>query len=102
MNQLKSIYNSLFKDSHSHPIHTCFPIIASNVTLVFSLGIIFRFTQILSSGYPEYLIRNRYNMVKLPRIFLLCNINVTKPSKLTYTTKKGQSVELSTISNFDL
>ena len=27
MNQLKSIYNSPFKDSHSHPIHTCFPII---------------------------------------------------------------------------
>ena len=27
--QLKSIYNSLFKDSHSHPIHTCFPIIAN-------------------------------------------------------------------------
>ena len=32
MNRLKSIYNSLFKDSHSHPIHTCLPIIASNVT----------------------------------------------------------------------
>ena len=31
MNQLKSIYNSPFKDLHSHPIHTCFPIIASNV-----------------------------------------------------------------------
>ena len=31
MNQLNSIYNSPFKDSHSHPIHTCFPIIASNV-----------------------------------------------------------------------
>ena len=30
MNQLKSIYNSLFKDSHSHPIHTCFLIIVSN------------------------------------------------------------------------
>ena len=30
MNQLKPIYNSLFKDSYSHPIHTCFPIIASN------------------------------------------------------------------------
>ena len=29
-NQLKSIYNSQFKDSHSHPIHTCFPMIASN------------------------------------------------------------------------
>ena len=24
------IYNSPFKDSHLHPIHTCFPIIASN------------------------------------------------------------------------
>ena len=31
MNQLKPIYNSPFKDSHSHPIHTYFPIIASNV-----------------------------------------------------------------------
>ena len=30
MNQLKSIYNSPFKDLYSHPIHTCFPIIASN------------------------------------------------------------------------
>ena len=29
-NQLKSIYNCPFKDSHSHPIHTCFSIIASN------------------------------------------------------------------------
>ena len=31
MNQLKSISNSSFKDSHSHPVHTLFPIIASNV-----------------------------------------------------------------------
>ena len=31
MHQLKSIYNSPFKDSYSHPIHTCFPMIASNV-----------------------------------------------------------------------
>ena len=32
MNQLKYIYNLfiLFKDSHSHPIYTCFPIIANN------------------------------------------------------------------------
>ena len=30
MHQLKSIYNSPFKDLHSHPIHACFPIIASN------------------------------------------------------------------------
>ena len=30
MNQLKYIYNSPFKDSHSHPIHTCFLKIASN------------------------------------------------------------------------
>ena len=30
MNQLKSIYNSPFKDLQSHPIHTCFPMIASN------------------------------------------------------------------------
>ena len=33
MNQLKSIYNSPFKDSHSHPIHTCFPIIDSNAPI---------------------------------------------------------------------
>ena len=33
MNQLKSIYNSPFKDSHSHPIHTCFLIIACNGTV---------------------------------------------------------------------
>ena len=31
MHQLKSIYNSPFKDSHSHPIHTCFLMVASNV-----------------------------------------------------------------------
>ena len=30
INQLKSIYNSLFKDSHWHPIHTCFLIIINN------------------------------------------------------------------------
>ena len=30
MNQFKSIYGSPIKDSHSHLIHTCFPIIASN------------------------------------------------------------------------
>ena len=30
MNQLKSLYNSPFKDSQSHPIHICFPITASN------------------------------------------------------------------------
>ena len=32
MNQLQSIYNSPFKVSHSHPIHNCFPTIASNGT----------------------------------------------------------------------
>ena len=31
MNQLKSIYSGPFEDSHSHPIHTYFPIISSNV-----------------------------------------------------------------------
>ena len=31
MNWLKSIYSSPFTDLHSHPIHTCFAIIASNV-----------------------------------------------------------------------
>ena len=30
MHQLKSIYNSPFKDSYSHPINTCFAMIASN------------------------------------------------------------------------
>ena len=30
IHQLKSLYNSSFKNSHSHPIHTCFPMIASN------------------------------------------------------------------------
>ena len=30
MHQLKSLYNSPFKNSYSHPIHTCFPMIASN------------------------------------------------------------------------
>ena len=29
MIQLKSICNSPLKDQHSHPIHTCFPIISS-------------------------------------------------------------------------
>ena len=31
MHQLKSIYNSPFKDLHSYLIHTCLPMIASNV-----------------------------------------------------------------------
>ena len=30
MYQLKSLYNSPFKNSYSHPIHTCFAMIASN------------------------------------------------------------------------
>ena len=30
MNQLKSIYNSPFKNLHSHTIHTCLATIASN------------------------------------------------------------------------
>ena len=34
MDQLKCIYNSPFKDSHSHPTHACFPIIACNVWIV--------------------------------------------------------------------
>ena len=38
MNQLKSIYNSPFKDLHSHPIHTCFPINASNEKRVLIWG----------------------------------------------------------------
>ena len=31
MNLLRSIYNSPFKDSHSYPIHTWFPIIAGEM-----------------------------------------------------------------------
>ena len=31
MNQLKSIYNSPFKDLSSHPIHTCFLMVPNNV-----------------------------------------------------------------------
>ena len=31
MNKFKSMYNSPFEDAHSHPIHICFPIIASDV-----------------------------------------------------------------------
>ena len=40
--QLKSLYNSRFKHSHSHPIHTCFPMIASNDALIspFNWGIL--------------------------------------------------------------
>ena len=34
MNQLKSIYNSPFKSSYSHPIHICFVTIASNVVVI--------------------------------------------------------------------
>ena len=30
MHQLKPIYNNPFKDSYSHPIHTCFAMIDSN------------------------------------------------------------------------
>ena len=35
MNQLKSFYNSTFKHSHSHHIHICFSIIATNQTQFF-------------------------------------------------------------------
>ena len=34
MNQLKSIDNSPFRDSHSHPIYTCFAINANNDNFV--------------------------------------------------------------------
>ena len=34
VNQLKSVYNSPFKDSHSYPIHTCFLRIDSNVKII--------------------------------------------------------------------
>ena len=30
MHQLNAIYNSPFSDEHSHPIHTCLSVIASN------------------------------------------------------------------------
>ena len=48
MNQLKSIYNRSFKDSHSHPIHKCFPIIASNGTdkfhiTMFNVNVLFMY-----------------------------------------------------------
>ena len=33
MNQLKSVYNIPFWDAHSHPIHTCLSMIASNKKL---------------------------------------------------------------------
>ena len=33
MNQSKSIYGSPFKDSLSHPIHSCLPIIVTNYLL---------------------------------------------------------------------
>ena len=36
MNQLKSIYNGLFKNLHSHLIHTRFPIFASNESSCFA------------------------------------------------------------------
>ena len=39
MNQLKSIYNSPFKSSHSHPIHTCLATIASNEQCICVRGI---------------------------------------------------------------
>ena len=47
MNQLRyiSIYNSPFKESYSHPIHTCFPIIASNdYSVSFTAEVEFEFT----------------------------------------------------------
>ena len=34
MNQLKYIYNSPVKDLHSHPIQTCFAMIASNDIII--------------------------------------------------------------------
>ena len=48
VNYLKSIYSSPFKDSHSHPIHTYFVIIASNVVKIhFNLDV-FSFLVIIS------------------------------------------------------
>ena len=38
MNQLKSIYNSPFKDLHSQPNHTCFLIIAGNLLFTYEAG----------------------------------------------------------------
>ena len=35
MNQLKSIYNSSFKDSHPHPIHTRFLISSNDINTYF-------------------------------------------------------------------
>ena len=39
MHQLKFVYSSPFKDSHSHPIHTCFAMIASNVYLNYTVNL---------------------------------------------------------------
>ena len=47
---LKSICHSPFKDSHSQPIHTCFPIIASNVWG--SKGTILRYNFRIMNHYP--------------------------------------------------
>ena len=41
MNQLKSIFNRSFNDSHSHPIHTCFQIVAINYShCIFSRAVL--------------------------------------------------------------
>ena len=60
MHQLKSIYISSFKDLHSDPIHSCFPMIASNVfpkKWKGTLKIVFR--HVLPSTWPAT--QNIYN-----------------------------------------
>ena len=39
MNQLKSLYNILFGDSYSHPVHTCLSMIVSNENVTRSIYI---------------------------------------------------------------
>ena len=49
MHQLKSVNNSPFKDSYSHPIRTCLSVIASNVILLIIISGGSTFTTILQS-----------------------------------------------------
>ena len=48
---LKSIYDSPFKDSHSNPIHICFPIITSNEVNLHSLHFLVLWKQKCASFY---------------------------------------------------
>ena len=75
MSQLKSIYNSPFKDSHSHPIHTCFPIIANNV-----LDKVMSHNQSHTGVHQCHLMFKRSNAIELQCISFhtyLCNGDVS-------------------------